>query len=100
VQADELAALELSISVLDLPRPAPQLGPEGLVKLLAEKRPGVVLEYLGRRSTFLPSVWEEISEVEPFLSALCRKQGSDPGCWRASEARVELYGAQSFGEKR
>jgi hypothetical protein len=98
VQGDELASLAVSISVLDEPRPLPKMAPEALLSKLGESKPGLILELEGRRSTFLPEVWEELSEPAEFLTHLCRKQASPPDCWRSPDARYLAYGAQHFAE--
>ena len=56
----ELAGLSLSVSVLTPPEP---MRFDDEADLLAQLRPGVdglIIEDLGRRSLFLPSVWEEM----------------------------------------
>ncbi|MHB8877882.1 MAG: AmmeMemoRadiSam system protein B, partial [Myxococcaceae bacterium] len=82
VKADELPDISLSVSVLELPRPLEGLGPVALAKRLGETRPGLILEFGGRRSTFLPEVWEQLPGPEQFLAHLCAKQGSPEECWR------------------
>jgi AmmeMemoRadiSam system protein B/AmmeMemoRadiSam system protein A len=94
----ELKELTLSISVLDAPRPLPNPGPDGLVSLLQEKKPGFIINFHGRRSTFLPEVWDELPDAAQFLSHLCAKQGSPEGCWRDPSAHFETYGSVHFGE--
>ena len=79
VSEDELASLSYSISVLDLPRPLKGVEPDELPAYLEKHRPGVIIEYRGRRSTFLPSVWEDLQDPEDFLSRLCMKQGVTGG---------------------
>jgi len=93
VGQDELSSLSYSISVLDLPRPLRGVSAEQLPSYLAEHRPGVIIEYRGRRSTFLPSVWEDLSDPEEFLSRLCMKQGSLAGCWRDPDVQISTYGS-------
>src|SRR5208282_1380083 len=56
----ELAGLELSVSVLTPPEP---MGFEDEADLLGQLRPGVdglIIEDGGRRSLYLPSVWQEL----------------------------------------
>lgn len=51
---------------------------------LAQLRPGVdgvLLEYAGRRGTFLPQVWEQLPEPGAFLEHLKRKAGLPAGFW-------------------
>lgn len=98
VRADELPSISLSVSVLDLPRPLEGLAAEALAKQLGETRPGLILEFEGRRSTFLPEVWEQLPEPASFLAHLCAKQGSPEGCWRDPAARFQVYGSQHFAE--
>jgi AmmeMemoRadiSam system protein B/AmmeMemoRadiSam system protein A len=71
----ELTGLSLSVSVLTPPSP---IQFEDEADLLAQLRPGVdglIIEDLGRRSLFLPSVWEELAERRRFLMALKLKAG-------------------------
>lgn len=102
VKGEELSEIEISISVLDTPRalsPKPAT-PEKLLELLARERPGVTLTFDGRRSTYLPSVWDALQDPERFLRSLCEKQRSPADCWRSPEAAFELYGSQVFKEAR
>ena len=80
VSDDELEDLDVSISILS---PLTKMSYSGDSDLLSQLRPrvdGLVLaDENGRRSTFLPQVWEELPESEDFLQALKRKGGFDPG---------------------
>jgi AMMECR1 domain-containing protein len=98
VQPGELGAIQVSISVLDAPRPLEGFSGDAVAAKLGETRPGLIIEYQGRRSTFLPEVWEELPEPVEFLGHLCRKQGSPVGCWREPAARFQSYGSQHFLE--
>jgi hypothetical protein len=101
VRADEIPNIDLSISVLDTPRPLSDASLRGdaLTAWLGLKHPGLIISFHGRRSTFLPEVWDEIPESGQFLQALCLKQGSPPSCWRDSDAAFQIYGVQHFAEK-
>jgi len=71
----EWVRCELEVSVLSAPKPL-YFGDEA--ELLAQLRPGedgVILEYEGRRATFLPQVWEGLPEKRAFLAELMRKAG-------------------------
>lgn len=75
----ELARLELSVSVLTPPEPM-RFADEA--DLLAQLRPGVdglIIEDAGRRSLYLPSVWEEIADRRTFLTTLKMKAGLPAG---------------------
>jgi AmmeMemoRadiSam system protein A len=98
VRPEELADIAVSVSVLDVPRPLVGVTGDALVKKLGAEHPGLIIEYQGRRSTFLPQVWDELPQPTEFLGHLCQKQGSAAGCWREPAARFESYGAQVIGE--
>ena len=98
VRAEELPAIDLSISVLDIPRPMEPVPPDALASLLGQSKPGLILEFHGRRSTFLPEVWDELPQPGLFLSELCLKQGAPGDCWRAPATRFQSYGSQHFAE--
>ena len=71
----ELTALELSVSVLTPPAP---MQFENETDLLAQLRPGMdglIIEDAGRRSLYLPSVWQEIPDRRQFLWSLKMKAG-------------------------
>ena len=71
----ELAALALSVSVLTPPEPM-QFADEA--DLLAQLRPGIdglIIEDAGRRSLYLPAVWQEIRDKRQFLGTLKLKAG-------------------------
>lgn len=99
VTSDELSQIDCEISVLDKPRPLEGMAVDELPAYLAKHKPGLIIEYRGRRSTFLPSVWEDLPDPNDFLERLCRKQGSPPTCWRDPTARMSVYGSIHFGEK-
>ena len=96
VQESELPFLHYSISVLDLPRVLRGVAVPDLPAYLQQHKPGLIIEYRGRRSTFLPSVWEELPDPEDFLARLCRKQGSPPNCWMMEDVRISTYGSIEF----
>jgi AmmeMemoRadiSam system protein A len=100
VRPDELGEIAVSVSVLDVPRPLVGVTGDALVNRLRTEHPGLIIEYQGRRSTFLPQVWDDLPEPIEFLGHLCSKQGSPAACWREPEARFESYGAQVIGEGR
>jgi AMMECR1 domain-containing protein len=56
--------------------------------------------YRGRRSTYLPQVWDDIPDPVMFLSRLCLKQNSPANCWMDRETILYRYGAYEFGEEK
>jgi AmmeMemoRadiSam system protein A len=99
VVESELSEIDFEISVLDLPKLLQGVPSAELPAYLKRHQPGLIIEYRGRRSTFLPSVWEQLPEPLDFLAHLCRKQGSAYDCWKDPAVRISTYGAVHFGEK-
>ena len=74
---DEFARTEIEVSLLSTPK---RLAFEDHVDLIGRLRPGVdgiILEYSeeGKRSTFLPQVWEGLPDPEQFIAHLRQKAG-------------------------
>ncbi|HQP38668.1 MAG TPA: AmmeMemoRadiSam system protein A [Polyangiaceae bacterium] len=99
VSAGELGEIDYEISILDVPRPLQGVPVAELPAWLGQHKPGLIIEYRGRRSTFLPSVWEDLPEPLAFLEHLCRKQGSPADCWRDPSTRMSVYGSIKIAEK-
>ncbi len=98
----ELSQLSLSVSVLTPPVP---MHFDSEAALLAQLRPGedgLIIEDLGRRSLFLPSVWEELPDRRRFLASLKLKAGLGTEhfspTFRARRFRsIEVKGAMDAG---
>lgn len=89
----EFDDLEISISVLSPPE---EMSFSSEKDLLDQIRPGIdglILEEGFRKGTFLPSVWEQLSEKEAFLEHLKQKAGLPPGYW-SDTLRVFRYTAE------
>src|ERR671935_201038 len=68
--------------------------------LLAQLRPGedgVILEYEGHRATYLPQVWESISDKHQFLRELARKAGL-PDSVRLARCKISRYRVTKWTE--
>ena len=84
LQEHEYPQLNYHISVLNPPSPM-QFSSEA--DLIAQLRPGIdglILQDLGRRGTFLPSVWESLPKPADFLQHLKLKAGLNPSHWSPS----------------
>jgi hypothetical protein len=98
VDRDELPQLAIHISILS---PAAPIVFQDERHLLTQLRPGIdglILRFGQRRATFLPSVWESLSEPVDFLSHLKQKAGLPPDFW-ADGVEVERYTTESFGKQ-
>lgn len=98
VTETELEMLEYEISVLT---PMVSLSVTSEADLLSKMRPGIdglLFEAEGHRSTFLPSVWEQLKEPKTFLSQLRIKAGLAADYW-SSGVECWTYQAIKIGEK-
>jgi len=98
VQPNELDKIKIEISRLTIPQPLEYDLPTSLPKCLKPGIDGVVLRDGFHKATFLPQVWEKISDPEEFLDHLCMKMGVPPGYWRTHKMRVEIYRVEEFSE--
>lgn len=98
LKAHELDQVEFEVSVLTPPRPLAYKDAADLKRLLQPGVHGVILSRGGCRATFLPQVWEQLPQVETFLSHLCRKAGLPGDCWKAGDTAISVYEAEYFSE--
>lgn len=90
----EFERLDIHLSLLTSPQPLAVASEE---ELLAQLRPGIdglVLSEGARRGTFLPAVWEQLSEPREFLRQLKLKAGLRADYW-SSTLRIERYTTES-----
>jgi AmmeMemoRadiSam system protein A len=99
LQSEELDELDVEISILTMPRRLEYASPEELLRKLRPGTDGVVLSLRGRRSTYLPQVWEHLPEKERFLSELSRKARLPADAWQDPEASVLTYQVTAFHGK-
>ena len=98
VQPEELASVEIEISVLTVPQALPFDSPEDLLGKLRPHVDGVVLKIGQRHATFLPQVWEQLPDKEDFLSRLAVKAGFPPSAWKGPGVSVLTYQVEAFKE--
>ncbi len=98
VQEEELKQISIEISRLTVPVPLEYATPEDLLEKLRPGLDGVILRDGFRRATFLPQVWEKISDKAAFLSNLCYKMGASPSTWRHKHLEVLIYQVEEFHE--
>jgi AmmeMemoRadiSam system protein A len=99
VREEELSGIKIEVSRLTRPIPLEYKDAEDLLSKLCPYIDGVVMrEGSYRRATFLPQVWEKISDPAEFLSSLCYKMGADPDLWRLKHLDVLIYHVEEFHE--
>lgn len=98
VRRDEYPELSIEVSLLSPCEPC-ELG-SCQEEALARLRPGVdgiVLEFQGRRSTFLPQVWEQLPDPWDFLAHLKRKAGLPAAFWHP-DVKLWRYTVMKWAE--
>lgn len=96
LQAHEWQHVRVEVSLLDAPEPLPAARTR--VEAMRHLRPhvdGVILEWRGRRATFLPQVWQQLPEPQDFIAALLRKAGLAADFW-ADDLRLHRYRVRHF----
>jgi AmmeMemoRadiSam system protein A len=90
LRAEELRDVEFHISVLGPREPLRATSEQALLEKLRPGIDGLVVRDGSAVATFLPSVWESLSEPRRFLHELERKAGLPAGHWSPT-LRFERY---------
>ena len=95
LRREELADIELHISVLSPLEALTVASERELCDLLRPGIDGLVLTDGGRSATFLPDVWQNLEEPTRFVRELKKKAGMPQDHW-SSSMQVQLYTSESF----
>jgi AmmeMemoRadiSam system protein A len=98
IAPNEVDELELEVSVLSEPELLDCASPEDLLAHISPHQDGVILVCGHHRATFLPSVWESLSDHETFMQMLCDKANLPSDAWRSADAEVSTYQVMSFDD--
>ena len=99
VHAREIKEISIEISYLTRPVNLNYENQNDLLGLLRPHIDGVVLRDGIRRATFLPQVWEKLTDPEEFLDNLCMKMGASPDLWRRKKLEIFTYQVEEFHEE-
>lgn len=95
--AAEWEGLSVSVSLLGALERIPARTEDEALRLLRPREDGVVLDWRGRRATFLPQVWGQMADAGEFLAALRCKAGLPAGFWHA-DVTLSRYRVFEFGD--
>lgn len=95
LQREEFPQLEIHIAILSKPELIHCHSESHLLQQLRPGIDGVIITAGKQRATFLPSVWESLTEPHEFLMHLKRKAGLDPYYW-SDTLKVERYTVESI----
>jgi AmmeMemoRadiSam system protein A len=96
IAVGEWPAVDVHLSILSTPEPLPVSSEDDLLMKIRPGIDGLILELGHARATFLPSVWEQVSEPEMFLRHLKLKAGWSADFW-SPQIKVSRYITESFG---
>ena len=97
LRTEEFPHLDIHLSILSPPEPIEFSSEDDLLARLRPRVDGLIIRFGQRRATFLPSVWESLSEPYVFLAQLKQKAGLPLDFW-SPELRAERYTTESFGD--
>lgn len=98
LRADELGSTRIKIAVLSPPAPLAFEDEEDLLQKIKPGRDGLILSDGRNRGTFLPMVWEGLTDPRAFLNGLKLKAGLPKTHW-SKTLRIERFYAESFAEQ-
>lgn len=97
VTTEEWQEISVEISVLSEPESIDVRSEEDLLQKLTPKQDGLILESGSKRATFLPAVWDQLSDKKEFVTQLKRKAGIAIDDW-PSNMKCSLYQAVKISE--
>ncbi len=86
----DVATLSVEVSVLSALSSIPARTRAEAIAALRPREDGVLLRWRAARATFLPQVWESLTDREQFVSALLEKAGLAPDFW-ADDLELDRY---------
>ena len=92
---DEYQQVDIHISVLTEPKPLTVRSRDDLLKKLRPGVDGLIILEAGKQATYLPSVWEQLSDPELFVRELRKKAGLSADGW-SDDTRVMTYQTEEF----
>jgi AmmeMemoRadiSam system protein A len=95
VTAEEIEHLDIHISILATPEEISFTSEDDLVSQLRPGVDGLIMEEGNHRGTFLPSVWESLTDKHEFLNHLKQKSGLPSNYW-SDTIRVHRYTVEEF----
>jgi len=95
VTADEINQLDIHISILADPETIDFSSEQDLLEQIRPGVDGLIMEEGSLRGTFLPSVWESVTDRRDFLNHLKQKTGLPMDYW-SDTISVKRYTVEEF----
>ena len=97
LEVGELPLTGVEVSLLTAPQPIAFTSEADALGQLRPDVDGVIFSAAGRRSTFLPQVWEQLPEPAIFMARLKQKAGLPANYW-GPDVRLERYEVRKWQE--
>jgi len=97
VTEDELDDISVEVSVLTVPQELEFSDHNELFEKIQPGVDGVIIRKGFKQSTYLPTVWDQLTTKESFFSNLCKKAGLIMDCYK-EDITVLTYQADVFHE--
>ena len=94
---EEISQVAIDVAVLSPAQPMVVGSHQELVEALRPGEDGLILEDQDHRATFLPKVWERLTDPRQFVAHLMNKAGLPENHW-SDTLRVYRYHTISFAE--
>jgi len=98
VTKEELEDIKIDINLLTKPKKLKNKNPQEILKKVKRYNSGVILKQGPYQSTYLPTVWDLISNKISFLENLCVKGKMNKNCWQSPLTEVYIYESEDFEE--
>ncbi len=95
LKREEWALCRVEVSLLSAPKPILFADEADLLSQISASEDGLILEAEGKRATYLPQVWEVLSDKRQFLEELKKKAGLPPET-RLARCKVWRYRVRKF----
>lgn len=95
----EFEKIKIEISILSVPEKIEYKDAKDLLSKIKKGKDGLIIKYGFYSATYLPQVWEQISEKQDFLSSLCKKAGLVGDFWKSGKLSVWKYGVDSVADE-
>ena len=95
LKREEWPRCRVEVSLLSAPKPIAFADEAELLALIRAGEDGLILEFEGKRATFLPQVWETLPEKRRFLAELIKKAGL-PADTRLARCKLWRYRVAKF----
>lgn len=98
LKEEELKNISIEISILTKPKKLVYFSVSELLEKIIPFKQGLIIKKDKNSATYLPQVWEQISNKTEFLSSLCSKAGLSSSEWQTGSLEVLVYEVEAFSE--